>query len=86
MAILEISRPELDRLTGGILHQGIGLAVPPYTYAHPTTCSPRAMGQRPPLLVALDGVTDPRNLGAVVRSAPAFGAHGVIVPTRDPPG
>ncbi|MGH3466651.1 MAG: 23S rRNA (guanosine(2251)-2'-O)-methyltransferase RlmB, partial [Thermocrispum sp.] len=36
----------------------------------------------PPLLVALDGVTDPRNLGAVIRSAAAFGAHGVLLPGR----
>jgi hypothetical protein len=37
---------------------------------------------QPPLIAALDGVTDPRNLGAVVRSAGAFGAHGVLVPSR----
>jgi 23S rRNA (guanosine2251-2'-O)-methyltransferase len=81
--ILEISRNELDRMTGGVPHQGIGLQVPPYTYRHPDDL--REMAEEapdPPLIVALDGVTDPRNLGAVVRSAAAFGAHGVVVPER----
>ena len=41
----------------------------------------RAAGQ-PPLIVALDGVTDPRNLGAVARSVAAFGGHGILVPSR----
>ncbi len=81
--ILEVSRPELDRLTGGVLHQGVGLQVPPFDYAHPDDVLARAQqAVEPALLVALDGVTDPRNLGAVVRSAAAFGAHGVVIPER----
>ena len=81
--VLEVGRSELDRMTGGVLHQGIGLQVPPYSYAHLDDVLTRAVeSPDPPLLVALDGVTDPRNLGAVVRSAAAFGAHGVIVPER----
>jgi 23S rRNA (guanosine2251-2'-O)-methyltransferase len=56
--------------------------VPPYTYLHPDDLRERALAARAPLLVALDGVTDPRNLGAVVRSAAAFGAQGVLVPER----
>src|SRR5207244_4391822 len=66
--ILEVSRPELDRMTGGTLHQGIGLQVPPFGYAHADDVLSRALeSPEPPLVVALDGVTDPRNLGAVVR-------------------
>jgi 23S rRNA (guanosine2251-2'-O)-methyltransferase len=81
--VLEVGRTELDRMTGGVLHQGIGLQVPPYSYAHLDDVLARAVeAPDPALLVALDGVTDPRNLGAVVRSAAAFGAHGVIVPER----
>jgi 23S rRNA (guanosine2251-2'-O)-methyltransferase len=81
--VLEVGRSELDKMTGGILHQGIGLQVPPYRYADLDDVLGRAIQAREPaLLVALDGVTDPRNLGAVVRSAAAFGAHGVIVPER----
>jgi 23S rRNA (guanosine2251-2'-O)-methyltransferase len=76
--ILEVTRSELDRLTGGVLHQGIGLQVPPFEYAHPDDLVQGAGS----LIVALDGVTDPRNLGAVVRSATAFGAHGVLIPER----
>jgi len=83
VAVLEAGGAELDRLTGGALHQGLALRVRPYRYAHPDDLLARAAdaGQLP-LIVALDGVTDPRNLGAVVRSAAAFGAHGVVVPGR----
>jgi 23S rRNA (guanosine2251-2'-O)-methyltransferase len=81
IAVLEAGLSELDRLTGGAIHQGVALRVRPYDYAHPEDFSERG-GLTPPLIVALDGVTDPRNLGAVVRSAAAFGATGVVVPTR----
>ena len=83
VAVLEAGPAELDRLTGGALHQGLALRVRPYDYAHPDDLLARAAdaGQLP-LIVALDSVTDPRNLGAVARSATAFGAHGVVVPAR----
>jgi 23S rRNA (guanosine2251-2'-O)-methyltransferase len=83
VAVLEAGAAELDRLTGGALHQGLALRVRPYDYAHPDDLLARAAdaGQLP-LIAALDGVTDPRNLGAVARSAAAFGAHGVVVPAR----
>jgi 23S rRNA (guanosine2251-2'-O)-methyltransferase len=83
VAVLEAGPSELDRLTDGALHQGLALRVRPYDYAHPDDLLARAddAGQLP-LIVALDGVTDPRNLGAVARSAAAFGAHGVVVPSR----
>jgi 23S rRNA (guanosine2251-2'-O)-methyltransferase len=80
--ILEVSRAELDRLTGGVLHQGIGLQVPPFAYEPFDDVLAAAQEQPAPLLIALDGVTDPRNLGAVIRSAAAFGAHGVFIPER----
>ncbi|MFE7872199.1 23S rRNA (guanosine(2251)-2'-O)-methyltransferase RlmB [Micromonospora humida] len=82
IAILEISRAELDRMTGGVLHQGVGLQVPPFAYELFEDLLATSLEQPAPLLVALDGVTDPRNLGAVIRSAAAFGAQGVFVPER----
>jgi 23S rRNA (guanosine2251-2'-O)-methyltransferase len=83
LPLLEVGKAEFDRMSGGALHQGIGLQVPPYEYAHPDDLLELARDSgRPPLVVALDGVTDPRNLGAVVRSAAAFDAHGVVVPQR----
>ncbi len=83
ISILEVQRVELDRITGGALHQGLALTVPPYAYAHPDELLEIAAESRTPgLIVALDGVTDPRNLGAVVRSVGAFGGHGVVVPQR----
>lgn len=83
IGVLEVPRAELDRLTGDAVHQGVALAMPPYEYAHPDDLIAEAnLTGEVPLIVALDGVTDPRNLGAIVRSAAAFGAHGVVVPTR----
>jgi len=79
--LLEAPRPELDKMTQRALHQGLVLQVPAYVYAHPDELLERA-GKAAPLIVALDGITDPRNLGAVLRSAEAFGAHGVLVPER----
>lgn len=82
--VLEVMRPELDRLTGeNSVNQGIAITVPAYQYAHPLDLVTRAVDRgQTPLLVALDGVTDPRNLGAIIRSTAAFGGHGVIVPQR----
>ncbi|MET9731378.1 23S rRNA (guanosine(2251)-2'-O)-methyltransferase RlmB [Streptomyces sp. NPDC006458] len=81
--LMEAPRPELDRMTNGLNHQGLVLQVPPYEYAHPEDLLDAAADEGGyPLIVALDGVTDPRNLGAVVRSVSAFGGHGVVVPER----
>jgi 23S rRNA (guanosine2251-2'-O)-methyltransferase len=82
-ALLEITRAELDRLTGGALHQGIALQLPTFEYAHPDDLLATALDSAgDPLIVALDSITDPRNLGAIVRSATAFGADGVLIPER----
>lgn len=82
--VREVSRHELDRLTERVLdrgpHQGVALQVAPYRYVHPDDLLRR--DDAVPLIIALDGVTDPRNLGAVIRSAAAFGAAGVVVPER----
>jgi 23S rRNA (guanosine2251-2'-O)-methyltransferase len=82
--ILEVMRPELDRIAGrDSVHQGVALKVPPYEYAHPMELLDLTIsrGQKP-LFVALDGITDPRNLGAIIRSTAAFGGQAVIVPQR----
>jgi 23S rRNA (guanosine2251-2'-O)-methyltransferase len=80
--ILEMGRAELDRMASGAVHQGLGLQVPPFAYESFEDLVAAASEQVAPLLVALDGVTDPRNLGAVIRSAAAFGADGVFLPER----
>jgi 23S rRNA (guanosine2251-2'-O)-methyltransferase len=81
--LMEAPRPELDRMTNGLNHQGMVLQVPPYEYADAGDLAASAFdSHEDPLIVALDGVTDPRNLGAIVRSVAAFGGHGVVVPER----
>ena len=81
--ILEVPRTDLDRISANGLHQGIALQVPPYQYAHPDDLLAAARAESSPaLLVALDNISDPRNLGAIVRSVAAFGGHGVLIPQR----
>lgn len=83
ISILEVPRTDLDRMSSNGLHQGMALQVPPYRYAHPDDLLTRAQQSvEPALLVALDNISDPRNLGAVVRSVAAFGGHGVVIPQR----
>lgn len=83
IAIREVPRHELDAMTGNSLHQGVGLVVPPYKYDTVEELIDRiaASGENG-LVVCLDNVTDPRNLGAVIRSVAAFGGHGVVIPER----
>jgi 23S rRNA (guanosine2251-2'-O)-methyltransferase len=74
----ETSAEELERLCGSPDHQGVVAEVDPYPYADPNALL-RPEGA---LLVALDQVQDPRNLGAVCRSAEFAGAAGVVIPDR----
>ena len=83
ISILEVPRHDLDRIAANGLHQGIALQVPPYQYAHPDDLLAEATrDSMPALMVALDNISDPRNLGAIVRSVAAFGGHGVVIPQR----
>lgn len=81
--LLQASRLELDRLTGGAVHQGIALQLPEFEYADAEDLLDQALdSETAPLVVACDSITDPRNLGAIIRSAAAFGAVGVLIPER----
>ena len=83
ISILEVPRHDLDRIAANGMHQGLALQVPPYNYAHPDDLLAEAKREAvAPLLVALDNISDPRNLGAIIRSVAAFGGHGVLIPQR----
>ncbi|WP_237237604.1 23S rRNA (guanosine(2251)-2'-O)-methyltransferase RlmB [Rothia nasimurium] len=89
LPMLEIGRNELDRLTDHAVHQGVALQIPPYKYPDAGNLVLDTMDlwydkkmDTPPLFVALDGITDPRNLGAIIRSVSAFSGNGVIIPER----
>jgi 23S rRNA (guanosine2251-2'-O)-methyltransferase len=74
----EVDDRELTRLAGSPDHQGIVAEVDPYAYADPGSL----LDADDALVLALDGIQDPRNLGAICRSAEGAGAAGVIIPTR----
>ncbi|AIJ34195.1 rRNA methylase [Corynebacterium imitans] len=78
--VSEVQKRTLDEMTGNGMHQGIGLKIQPYKYADVFDLMSRVDGNG--MFVVLDNITDPRNLGAVIRSAAAFGGDGVIIPER----
>jgi 23S rRNA (guanosine2251-2'-O)-methyltransferase len=82
LEVLEVERDDLDRRLGeGALHQGLALAVAPLPRLDlARTCRPEPGGKN--LVLLLDQVQDPHNLGAILRSAAAFGVRAVIVPDR----
>jgi 23S rRNA (guanosine2251-2'-O)-methyltransferase len=80
LPIKEIPRRALNDLTGFSNHQGIALLIKPFNYTDFSKLIANA--KKPMMLVGLDSITDSHNLGAVVRSAAAFGADGVVIPGR----
>ena len=79
--VRRVHRSELDRLAGGVAHQGVVAELPPFPYRSLDEVV-RAVAHtgEEALVVACDGVQDPRNLGAILRSAAAFGAQAVVIP------
>ena len=80
LPIKELPRRAIDELTGNANHQGIALVIKPFNYSELDQIIAKA--KKPMMLIGLDGITDTHNLGAVVRSAAAFGADGVVIPER----
>ena len=80
IGIREIDRRQIENMTGIANHQGIALVAKPFQYSSQKEIFARA--NEPALFVAVDGVTDPRNIGAIARSAAAFGADGLLIPER----
>jgi 23S rRNA (guanosine2251-2'-O)-methyltransferase len=83
LPVEEVGRERLDALSDGLVHQGVLAVAPPFAFARLEDVLARAdaTGERA-LLVAVDGVTDPHNLGSIARTAEAVGAHGLLLPQR----
>lgn len=81
--VKEVDRKKLDALSGGAVHQGVAALVAAHSYASLDDIFALAKQRgEPPFVVVCDELEDPHNLGAVLRTAEAAGAHGVVVPKR----
>ena len=80
IGIREVERRQIENMTGIANHQGVALIVKPFQYSSQKEIFARA--KEPALFIAVDGVTDPRNIGAIARSAAAFSADGLLIPER----
>src|SRR5690625_33591 len=74
----EVTKTDLDAFSHDTNHQGVVARIHPYEYYKAADL----LGAKTPLILALDGITDPHNLGAALRAASAFGADGVVIPAR----
>lgn len=81
--VIEVEKSKLDAMTGGARHQGIVAMAAEHAYSSVDEILAYAeeKGEKP-FVIILDGVEDPHNLGAIIRSAECLGAHGVIIPKR----
>lgn len=77
-----VEKAKLDALTQGQAHQGVVASVASQDYLELSELVEKAKAKTNPLLVVLDGIEDPHNLGAIIRSAECAGAQGVVIPTR----
>lgn len=79
----EVDYRRLDQMTSKANHQGILAQVAPYTYWELDNLIEQAKSaSEPPVLLASDGITDPHNLGAIIRTAEALGTQGLVIPQR----
>ncbi|MFO5494957.1 MAG: 23S rRNA (guanosine(2251)-2'-O)-methyltransferase RlmB [Cuspidothrix sp.] len=78
----EVEPRRLDQITGGANHQGVAAQIAPYDYIELEDLISKAKSVTDPVIVVADGITDPHNLGAIIRTAEAIGAHGLVIPQR----
>ena len=78
----EVEPIRLDQITGRANHQGIAAQIAPYTYIELEDLIAKSKSITDPVIVVADGITDPHNLGAIIRTAEAIGAHGLVIPQR----
>ena len=78
----EVEPKRLDYLTNGANHQGVAAQVAPYAYIELPDLIEQAKAVTDPVIVVADGITDPHNLGAIIRTAEAIGAQGLVIPQR----
>lgn len=83
VAVAGVTKAKLDEMSDTRKHQGVLAIVSPFQYASPEDILARARSRNEqPLIVILDHIEDPHNLGAIIRTAETAGAHGVIIPNR----
>ena len=81
--VMYVEKSALDRISGGRVHQGVAAYVSPYSYSTvDDILANAALKNEDPFIIILDGLEDPHNLGAIMRTAECAGAHGIIIPKR----
>ena len=83
IVIQQVDKNKLDQISEGNAHQGVAALVSAYSYSSIDEILDKAKkSQSPPFVIILDGIEDPHNLGAIIRTAECGGVHGIIIPKR----